>query len=86
MQGALLPLTGHPPGLEVHSAPGCPKNEEGRVGRPSKLSRYLFLDWPENAPCSQVSQSGQSWFDFQLHWFIFLNVFSFLISKLLQKC
>lgn len=80
MQGALLPLTGHPPGLEVHSTPGCPKNEEGGVALPSELSHPLFLDWPENTPCSPVSQSGWSWFDFQLLWFIFLNVFSFLIS------
>lgn len=44
MQEALLPLTGHPQGLEVHSAPGCPKNEEGGVSLPSELSCPLFLD------------------------------------------
>ena len=80
MQGALLALTGHPEGLEVHSAPGYTKNEEGGVSLPSELSRPLFLDWPENMPCSPVSQSGWSWFDLQLLWFIFLNVFSILIS------
>ena len=39
-----------PPGLEVHSAPGRPENE-GRVARPSTLSRCLFVDWPGNTPC-----------------------------------